>query len=338
MDWLVTGVAVVATVVPVALTEPLAWWAVALVVLASAPVLWLRRWPVPVGALVGIAVSVLAILHLPPLVPAGPLVAVYEIAANGTRLVRLVSVAVTLVGTLTSLVLPGEHDTETYRYLAAAYVAAYALGTSTRARRAQAVVVEERARAAAAAERARIARELHDIVTHSVGMMIVQAEAGPLLVRAEPGRAEAVFDTIADTGRAAVVQLRQSVGALRSAGVADIPALVDGTGLVVDLACDGAPRPVPPEVDVTAYRVVQESLTNTVRHAGATAVRVRLGWTEHALDIDVIDNGRGPAGTRPGFGLIGMRERVTACGGTLATGPGPEGGFAVRASLPLGRP
>ncbi|QFZ18864.1 sensor histidine kinase [Saccharothrix syringae] len=321
-DLALTAVVVAATAVPVAWTAGPP--AVALAVLASAPVLWVHRRPLLVGLVVGLATTALATLYVAPVIPAGPLVAFSVIAASSTPAWRLVAVLVAAAGVTVSLVVPGDDDLATYRYLAVAYAAAYALGANTRARRAQAA-------AAAARERTRIAREMHDVLTHSVGMMVVQAEAGPLVVRSDPDRAVEVFDAIAATGRGAVARLREVIHALRSPGIDSLDELVTG---VASLEVVGEPRPVPPEVDAAVYRIVQEALTNAARHASARSVRVRLRWRERALGVDVVDDGRGPAGG-DGFGLLGMRERVAACGGTLRTGPGPGGaGFAVRATLP----
>jgi signal transduction histidine kinase len=322
-DLVLAGVVVVASVVPVALTA--SWGAVVLAIVASVPVMWVRREPLLVGLVVGAATTALAIFFVAPLIPAGPLVAVYFIAALSPPLWRLVTVVVAAVGVTVSLVIPGDDDLNTYRYLAVAYVAAYALGTNTRAQRAQAA-------AAAASERTRIAREMHDVITHSVGMMVVQAEAGPLVVRSDPDRAIAAFEAIAATGRGAVGQLREVVQALRSPGIDSLGDLVTG---IASLEVVGSPQPVSSEVDTTVYRIVQESLTNAMRHASARTIRVRLHWQDRTLGVDVVDDGRGSAGAQ-GFGLLGMRERVAACGGTLRTGPGPGGvGFAVHASLPI---
>ncbi|MFC0115819.1 sensor histidine kinase [Kibdelosporangium aridum] len=318
-----TFAVVVATVVPVALTA--GWEAIVLAVLASVPVYWVFRKPLLVGLIVGLTTTVLAAFFVAPLIPAGPLVAIYVIAASSSPFWRLVCVVVATVGVTVSLVIPGDDDLNTFRYLAVAYVAAYALGTNTRARRAQTAE-------AAARERTRIAREMHDVITHSVGMMVVQAEAGPLVVRSDPDKAVGAFEAIASTGRGAVAQLREVVHALRSPGVAEVPDLITG---IASLEVVGEPRPVSSEVDITVYRIVQESLTNAMRHASASRVMVRLRWQERTLGVEVVDDGRGSTG-KPGFGLLGMRERVAACGGTLRTGPGPGGvGFTVHATLPI---
>lgn len=320
----------VVTVVPVALTSTRD--AVVLAVVASAPVAWVWRKPLGVGLVVGLATTVLAAVYTPPLLPAGPLLAIYVIAAECSAVWRAVCVAATAVGVTLSLVVAGDDDWATYRYLAIAYVAAFALGTNTRAR---AAVVREERTAAAERERIRIARDMHDILTHSVGMMVVQAEAGPLVVHSDPARASAAFDAIAQTGRGAIAQLRAAVAALRSPGMRELPDLVAGMdGAVLEVV--GRTRSLPSEVDSAVYRIVQESLTNAVRHAAASRIQVRLHWRDRTLGVDILDDGRGPDGKPDGFGLLGMRERVAACGGTLQTGPGPDGvGFAVHATLPI---
>ncbi|MFD1047882.1 sensor histidine kinase, partial [Kibdelosporangium lantanae] len=145
----------------------------------------------------------------------------------------------------------------------------------------------------------------------------------------------AVFDTIAETGRGAIASLREVVAALRTVGMGMVEDLVARTDKAI-LVVDGQPRPVSSEVDETVYRLVQEALTNVSRHAEASKVLVRLRWRERHLEVQVVDNGRGPTGKPGGYGLIGMRERVAACGGTIQTGPTPTGpGFAVQATLPI---
>ncbi len=177
--------------------------------------------------------------------------------------------------------------------------------------------------------------------------MIVQAETGPLLVRSDPARADAAFEAIAATGRDAVVQLRRAVGGLRppdddpleQPGLVQLPEMVRrvrATGLAVSLEMAEMAVAVPADVGVALYRIVQEALTNVVRHAAARSVRVIVDCTGEALTVAVIDDGRGVAGAGPpGFGIVGMGERAQACGGTFHAGPARGGGFEVTASLPL---
>ncbi|RMI36968.1 sensor histidine kinase [Actinomadura harenae] len=209
---------------------------------------------------------------------------------------------------------------------------------------------------AAAAERARIARDMHDILAHAVSLMVVQAESGPLLVASDPARAAATFDAVAETGRDAMAQLRRVLALLKDGEdasrspqptLADLPELagrVAGAGLAVDHRVLGEPRPLPADVELAAYRIAQEALTNTVKHSRAEHVELILNWRSDALELTVRDDGNGtrePGGRAPlpsgGNGLIGIRERAAACGGTAETGPRDDGrpGFAVRAVLPV---
>ncbi|MBB6471647.1 sensor histidine kinase [Sphaerisporangium rubeum] len=360
VDGVLAAGVVLATVVPLLLPEPSPWWIIGLGLLASVPVGWRRRAPMVVAVVVGAAMSVL-VMWEKPLLPFGPLLAVYTIAELSPTWKRLVAVPAIVVAVGISLVVPGENG-ETYRLVGTAFVAAYALGTSVRASRSRAAELIERARrleqehiAAAAEERTRIARDMHDIITHSVGLMVVQAEAGPVVVRGDPGKAEAVFDAIADVGRGALDELREVLTTLRSPGeggrpvcghagerlseslfqprLVNLPVLLERSGLDVVSTTSGTPRPVAGSVEAAVYRIVQEALTNVRKHAGTRAVHLALIWRER-LTVEITDDGRGP-GERGGYGLVGMRERVAACGGTLRTEAGRSGGFTVRAEFPL---
>jgi signal transduction histidine kinase len=358
VDVTVAGAVAVGTVGPALVYPGRSWWVVVLAVLASVPLVWRRRATIPVTLVVGAATVVLVSLDSPPPVfmAYGSLVCTYTFASLSPPVWRLLAVLATAVGVVASISVPAV-DPVYYAYVGMAQAAAYALGTATRARRAQAAMLRERARrlaeeraGAVARERARIARDLHDIVTHSVGVMVVQAEAGAVVVRGDPGRAEAAFEAISQTGRDAVGQLRRALGALRSGepavrepqpGIDAVAGLAERArlaGLDVAVEQHGQARPVPADVEVAAYRIIQESLTNTLRHAAASAVRVRLRWSETTLKIQVTDDGRGSSpAIVGGHGLIGMRERAVACGGTLATGPAAGGGgFTVTATLPVG--
>jgi signal transduction histidine kinase len=211
----------------------------------------------------------------------------------------------------------------------------------------------DRERAAAAAvteERARIARELHDLVAHAVSTMVVQAQGGARMVRVEPDEAEDAFVAIERTGRRALTEMRRLLGMLRAAderaalapqpGVEQLSALVDGVrsaGLRVDLRVEGLVTPLPPGVDVSAYRIVQEALTNTLKHAGPAHAEVCLRYEPGAVELEVADDGAGNGTSREsgGQGLVGMRERVSIYGGRLEAGARPTGGYVVRARLPF---
>jgi signal transduction histidine kinase len=204
------------------------------------------------------------------------------------------------------------------------------------------------AREAVVAERARIARELHDVVAHSVSVMVVQAQAGPRLPDEE--RVRDAFGSIETTGREALVELRRLLGVLRGGeehaatapqpGLASIEALVEQVreaGLRVDLRVEGEPAALPPGIDLSAYRIVQEALTNALKHAGRAEAEVIVRYETAAVELEILDNGIGPH-TRvngSGHGLVGMRERVALYGGLLEAGSRNGHGFAVRARLPL---
>ncbi|MFJ5550422.1 sensor histidine kinase [Streptomyces sp. NPDC093225] len=340
---------------------PVTWEAYALTTAGVVPLAWRRRWPVAVltaHLVTGTLYQQLLDGPGQPLPYAG-LIAFYTVAVQCPARVRA---AVSVVALAVLLYAVGQ-NTGTARELFFAVFcagAAYALGRLQFTRHAYTAAVEDRAaqleranrieaEQAAARERARIAREMHDILSHAVSIMIVQAEAGPVAVRRAPERAEAAFDAISETGRDAMVQLRRMLGVLREEGpalrepqpgVAGLPALVErvrGGGPDVGYEQRGAVRDLPASVDTTAYRIVQEALTNVVKHAGATRVEVALEYGERELRITVADDGRGPSGAGSGgHGLVGIRERAAAHGGTAVMGPGgPLGGYEVRACLVL---
>lgn len=201
-------------------------------------------------------------------------------------------------------------------------------------------------------ERDRIARELHDVVAHSLAVIVSQAQGAAYVAGTRPDRAVAALDTIAETGRDALADMRGLVGVLRATpagpaeppqpGLADLAELVAGVrcaGLPVELAATGSPGRLAAATQLAAYRLVQEGLTNTLKHAGPGATaRVGLTWTEAELVVEVTDDGAGPvAGGAGGHGLAGMRERVALAGGTVRAGERAGGGFAVRAALPRDR-
>lgn len=213
---------------------------------------------------------------------------------------------------------------------------------------------EQRARAAAIDERSRIARELHDIVAHSLSVIVVQAEGGRAVVLKRPEVGAEVLDTIAETGRTSLAEMRRIVDVLRggsaeasylpSPGLGDLAELVTRSGDRFQLIVRGTVPDVPAAVGLTVYRVVQESITNVLKHAGPGAVaQIRIDYLATSIEIEVTDDGRGAAahrtvgGTNPesGHGLRGMAERVSLMHGNLDARPRPGGGFAVRASIPL---
>jgi signal transduction histidine kinase len=284
----------------------------------------------------------------------------YSVAANAERPRALAGLALLLAaGAIWDLRDP--QDTSLRQHVSALMwmapvVIAWLLGAYLRELRSRASRAErereDRAAAAVVSERTRIARELHDIVAHNVSVMVVQAEAAEeMLERDKPDRARVPVRKIEETGRAALADMRRLVGILREdearpalvpqPGIANLELLlakVRESGLPVELEVQGAPVPLPPGIDLSAFRIVQEALTNALKYAGRAQARVLVRFTPGALVLEVRDDGAGVdgAGSTGGHGLMGMRERVALFGGELRAGPDPEGGFRVQARLPLG--
>ncbi|MEV6442962.1 sensor histidine kinase [Amycolatopsis sp. NPDC051716] len=219
---------------------------------------------------------------------------------------------------------------------------------------------EQTAARAVVTERLRIARELHDSVAHSIGVITVLSGAAARVVETKPQQARQALTGIETTGRQTLLELQRMLGALRSAepddamppaaplapagSLADVPQLAEhtaGAGVRVDVSWQGERRPLPPEIELSAFRIIQESLTNVVRHSGARTCRVAVGYEPEGVTIEVVDDGDDGLGApgRPqpgerGFGLLGMRERVTLLSGQFSAGRRPKGGFRVAAKLP----
>jgi signal transduction histidine kinase len=349
--------------------------AVALVLVQTLPLAWRRRRPLAVSLVTGLATATYGFAPWPDLampIPVGGLVGMYSVAAWGGRRAARVAGVIAAVVAVLSLSLPRtDADLVDAAFVSLALAGAWLLGDRARVQRALAAEAQERAvrlereregeaRRAVAAERARIARELHDVVAHHVSVMVVQAEAGPVAVEHDPARAAGVFEAIAATGRQALVEMRRLLGMLRGEeeptprlapqpGLAEVPSLVEQVGragLRVELVVEGTEAALPPGIDLSAYRIIQEALTNAVKHGGSGRARVLVRYGPDDLRLQIRDEGR-PAGgngapveRRPdaaqGRGLLGMRERVALFGGELHVGPGPDGGFSVDARLPIG--
>jgi signal transduction histidine kinase len=330
---------------------------VALLLASALPLLAWRRWPFVTIQVTGWATIALAARHATH-VGLGPIAATYAVASwSDSKTVRTyaavtLAIAVWLVPVLTG-------DDSSIPTNAALFGAAWILGALMRDRRRQTAALQERtvelarereekAALAAETERARIARELHDVLTHSVSVMVIQAQAAQA-AEPDPVRMATALQRIETIGQQALTdlrgllrQVRPSQEAARSPqpGVERIAELVDavrGAGVEVSLSREGEIRTVPPSVGLSAYRIVQEALTNTIRHTPGAHARVALRYGAAELAIEVRDDGpdavRAPAAD--GRGIVGMRERASAVGGTLVAGPCPEGGFHVVASLPL---
>jgi signal transduction histidine kinase len=300
-------------------------------------------------------------------------VALYSLAAYGDRRLAILGV-VAWTGLLT--VHLAFYVTTTWPHVAITdlydlfndwvlLAAAWTLGVGVRQRRAHAAELEgraarlerereERARQAAIQERLRIARELHDVVAHSLSVIGVQAGAARLVLDADPnpGRAREAVAAIEATANQAMAEMRRALGILRATepfgaalaplpGLDQLPSLLDqirAAGLPVDLTVEGTPRPLPTSTDLSLYRIVQEALTNALKHARATHAEVVVRYAAHDITVEVTDDGRGSSpstGRREGAGTVGMQERVALFGGELRVGSRSQGGYAVRACLPV---
>jgi signal transduction histidine kinase len=350
--------------------------AFALVVLQALPIIWRRRWPVATLLVIGIPRGLYDDLHIgfAPLELA-TMIALYTVMDRSSTRVRWAVGAVTLYGLIQGQTTPGH--TEPYDFFVAAlYLAPAAMaGIISRTRRAYLQEAEARAEQAqngrdrevalaAAQERTRIARELHDVVAHHVSLIAVQSDAAATLLPGQPVQAEKHVEIIGQTAREAMGELRRLLGVLRSPASAvrespdtsPLPSVsqlgkvldqVREAGISVDLRVEGSPARLAPGVDLAAYRIIQEALTNTVRHSGADKAAVTLRYEPGYVTVSVTDTGHGfaaaagPPGAGStltsrsgGFGLAGMAERVASCGGSLTVGSGQADGFAVTARLP----
>jgi MYXO-CTERM domain-containing protein len=327
----------------------------ALLVGAGLVLVWRRRWPMATSLGVGVLIVTYGVAELPdPPVYAAIVLSLATVAALSTRIQTLGVLGIFVGSSLLAVVLSADSGPDDWYSVFVPALTALALGAAYRERLAGAARTRQADVVAAVAdERRRIARELHDVVAHHVSVMVVQAEAGAAPAEAR-GDQEAVvaFDGIAGTGRQAMVELRRLLDVLRDdtrtgtepqPGLDRLPDLVErvrSAGLPVDLVVTGDPHPVDDGLDVSAYRIVQEALTNVVRHGGGAPTRVTVRWSATTIDLEVVDAGPGAVpgsvDDAPGRGLVGIRERVALLDGTLELGPAPAGGFRVAASLPLG--
>ena len=385
------------------------WEAFALVGGQCLPLAFRRVWPVPVLICSGVLRDLYDGLKFgfAPL-PLAPAIAFATVADRSRPAIRWITVVATVGGIAYSQALPGHNQPYDAIVQASIFGSAWAIGTLSRHRRAALAAAAARAARAeasldvaaaraAAAERIRIARELHDVVAHHVSLMAVQAEAVGALLPSRPAEASTSADAIAATARQAMTELRRLLGVLRFnsadldhspertrltpapslSGLDELLALVRGSGLVVSCTVTGAATALPPGVDLTAYRIVQEALTNALRHAPGAAAAVAVAYQDDCLSVEVTNTAPRPPAATPmtqlvpkapmipaaggsevstispmssapqdpiarsiprlagGYGLAGITERVASCGGSLALGPAPDGGFTVTARLPL---
>jgi signal transduction histidine kinase len=368
VDVALTGVVVLLTVLLPGPAYPDAGISVVLGLLITIPLAWRRSAPIPAAAVMIVA-GLLQLAVSPTLLLADVVVLgmIYALAAYAPRWAGQAGLVTGLVGAVLAGIryyAPEAQDALLASVVTGGVgvVAAWALGNLRRARVQRLAALEERARLlelerdqemrlAAQTERARIARELHDVVAHSLSVVIAQADGGLYAGRTDPAKATGALEQIAATGRQALTDMRSLLGVLREDGgqeyapqpdVAAIKELVEdvrSSGLDVDLIEEGLPQPMPAGPQLAAYRIVQESLTNVLKHAGpAGRAWVRLQWRDDALELSVLDDGRGAAAAvasdGQGQGLRGMVERAALHGGRLTAGPRHGGGFGVHAALP----
>jgi len=342
-------------------------WLWALDLALAAPLVWRRRDPVAVFAVLAAAALVQWVLGVRLTDDVALLVALYTVAAYASRRKAIAAAAVLEVGVVLAAFrfAPARGVIASVVFLSGLVAAAFFIGTTVQTRRAYLAALvdraaraererDQRARLAATEERARLARELHDVVAHSLTVVVTLAEAAAVAGDTDPPAARAAMGEVANTGRAALTEMRRLLGVLRAepgadpAALAPVPGLerlddIIGSartaGLPVRLTVSGRSRPLPPTLDATAYRVVQEALTNVLKHAVApTRVDVAVCWGDRALQLSVTDDGRSvPPTGPPGHGLQGMRERLALFEGEVTAGPTTSGGWAVRVGLPLPR-
>jgi signal transduction histidine kinase len=344
--------------------EPRDAFAYTLIVRSTLPFMLRSRYPIGVLVLTSTAVVVLSASEYNE--GALPVWLLLGAATVGTRhsLRRVAGIAAYMV-VLMVLLLASQHDRNftiwTFLVQLALFTTAFTVGTSIRSRRLRLEALEQRtealeatraeeAKRAVSDERLHIAQELHDVLAHTLSVIAVQAGTGAHVLDSNPAEARRALDNIAAASRSSLTELRQLLGVLRAADgdakpyvpaprLADLDRLageVTAAGVPVEMTVEGSPGELTPGVELTAYRIVQEALTNVMKHAGPATAQVRLHFTPGVLEIDVTDDGRGLAARNGhhGHGLIGMQERVAMYGGTLHADAAPGGGFRVSVTLP----
>ena len=334
--------------------------AVALLIAGISSLIWQRPTALPVlvvGSAVFIGYGLVGATS--PLLAFAPLMALYAVAANSRPAISGGAAGALAIGAVAVFFAdPGPMDDDVLDYLLSV-ATAWLLGYGVRLNRARTALLDDQAaqltreqsvntQAAIRQEQARIARELHDIVAHRVVVIVAQAGAAKRLTDAGADRSRQALTSIENLGREALVEMRRLLGVLSTnddgskapqPGLAELSALVaqmEQAGLPVRLEISGDPRPLPAGVELNAYRIVQEALTNTLKHAGPTQADVALGYQPEFLELRIHDCGRGSSlPLTPGHGLVSMRQRVALLGGELTVGPRLGAGFAVAAKLPV---
>lgn len=335
-----------------------------LILVGCAPYAVRRRAPLPVMLVASVpVVALLALGFSSAVIGSGLFLAAYTVGDRcGTRaILAAAGYAAVLLAALT-VALPESLPVGEVATNAALFIGAFALGRSGRARRENVVLLQERAtlaeqarveqaRNAVVAERLRIARELHDVLAHSMGVIALQAGVGAHVIDVDPAEAKASLVAVSETSRSALAEIRRILGALRDetdpttyspqpglAAVDGLAADLRAAGLPVAVHVEGEPDRLPAALDLTGYRLIQEALTNVVKHAGPARAEVTVRYAPGSVEIEVLDDGRAttPGDGPRGRGQVGMRERVGVWGGSLTTGPRPGGGYRVAARLPYG--
>jgi signal transduction histidine kinase len=321
------------------------------------PLAWRRAAPLPVAAVIAATVVVQALLDRSEQEPQTPLIALLILAFSVGSHAHARAAVIGLLLVLGALLVDEPGDVVV---MGPVHAAAWGAGRLLQARQLEAAasrgragrleLERDQARAAVSDERGRIARELHDVVAHNVSVIVMQAGAERLARPDAPAPTRETLESIERAGREALVEMHRLLGVLRApdqdeVALAPQPGLsrldrlaaqVRSAGLPVEIQVEGDPTALPPGVDISAYRIVQEALTNALRHAGPARARVRVRYGLHELELEVVDDGGGAAVVNgAGHGLAGMRERVAIYGGDLTAGSRPEGGFRVQARLPL---
>jgi signal transduction histidine kinase len=335
-----------------------------LFLLMVVPLGWRRRVPLLVLAMVlgSTVVGFYALYdlasqtHPDPFLPF--LIAIYSVAAHAGRRHAAIGAAIAAAAILAidaPVLLAGSVPNDIYAWLL--YALAWILGRALRHRQDLAATLQHRAarlehdqeakaRTAVADERARIARELHDVIAHSLSVIVIQAAAERRVLGQEHVTTKEVLGSIEHTGRQALVELRRLLGVIRKtddrptlqpqptlAHLDELLAQVRETGLMVELRTEGEPVPLPPGVGLSAYRIIQEALTNVLKHADASHAEVLVCYHPGELELEVNDDGHGPTDGPGGHGLVGMRERVALYGGALEAGRRDGGGYRLQARL-----
>jgi signal transduction histidine kinase len=334
--------------------------AVLLMAAGAGSLVWRRPAALPLLVISGAVFAVSVVLgSMSLLLPFAPLMALYAVAANYAPAVSGGAAGVLAIGSFfVSLANPGPFDDDFIDYLLSVGTA-WLLGYGVRLNRARTSLLEDQARQlrreqaaktreAVEQEKTRIARELHDIVAHHVVVMVAQAGAAKRVLDADCDRAMDALDSIETLGREALTEMRRLLGVLWTddgdsrapqPGLDQLPALVaqiERAGLPVQVTINGTPRPLPAGVELNAYRIVQEALTNTLKHAGPTRAEVDIAYDQDSVSVCVSDQGRGSTrDLTAGHGLVSMAQRAALLGGEVTAAPTPEGGFQVKAVLPV---